>query len=224
MAVVIVHDIDRLTRNPAAFPSRRNARACASVGGDGAAWLEGHAEKAFACDASIRPVVTAGVYPAVLDDLVRLCLEPAGIVPAAAATAPTSAAATQASARTAPARAGPSWPTRARPCRASLRPCRPRPCLRPPAAGRHWSRRSSGKPRFFYCTLARRFTCGDVHDEGIGRDEAVAVNGTGAGELGDGQVPLARVQGAAPQFPSQRAAPRQSQSVYWSAGKVATRP
>jgi len=62
--VVIVRDIDRLTRNPAAFPSRRNTRAAASVvGGDGAAWLEGHAAKAFACDASITRVVTADVSP-----------------------------------------------------------------------------------------------------------------------------------------------------------------
>ena len=44
--------------------------------------------------------------------------------------------------------------------------------------------------------------CGDIQ---VGQDEAVAVNGTGAGELGDGQVPLARVQGAAPQFSFQRA-------------------
>ena len=129
---------DRLTRNPAAFPSRRNTRAAASVvGGDGTAWLEGHAAKAFACDASITPVVTADVNPSVLDDLVRLCLELAGIVPAAAATALTISAATQAAARTAPARAGPSRPTRARPRRASLRPCRPRLCRRPRAAGRH---------------------------------------------------------------------------------------
>jgi hypothetical protein len=134
--VVIVRDIDRL-RNPAAFPSRRNTRAAASVvGGDGAAWLEGRAAKAFACDASITPVVTADVNPSVLDDLVRLCLELAGIVPAAAATVLTISAATQA-ARTAPARAGPSRPTRARPRRASLRPCRPRLCRRPRAAGRH---------------------------------------------------------------------------------------
>lgn len=63
------------------------------VGGHAAAWLEGYAAKAFACDASITPAVKAGVNPAVLDALVRLCLELAGIVPAAAATALTSAAA-----------------------------------------------------------------------------------------------------------------------------------
>lgn len=33
MDVVFVRDMDRLTRNPAAFPSRRNTRAAASVVG-----------------------------------------------------------------------------------------------------------------------------------------------------------------------------------------------
>ena len=52
------------------------ARAGASVGGsDGAAWLDGDAAKAVACDASVAPVVTGQVNPAVLDDLVRLCVE-----------------------------------------------------------------------------------------------------------------------------------------------------
>ena len=55
------------------------ARAAASVGGgDGAAWLEGKAAEGFACDAAITPVVTGEVNPAVLDDLVRLCVELAG--------------------------------------------------------------------------------------------------------------------------------------------------
>jgi hypothetical protein len=55
------------------------ARAAASVGGsDGAAWLDGDAAEAFACDASITPVVTGDVNPAALDDLVRLCVELAG--------------------------------------------------------------------------------------------------------------------------------------------------
>jgi hypothetical protein len=35
------------------------------------------------------------------------------------------------------------------------------------ASVRHVSRRSSEKPRFFYCTLGLRLTCGDIHDEGI---------------------------------------------------------
>ncbi len=51
-------------------------RAAASVGGgDGAAWLDGDAAEGFACDASITPVVFGDVNPAVLDDLVRLCVE-----------------------------------------------------------------------------------------------------------------------------------------------------
>jgi hypothetical protein len=55
------------------------SRAASSAGGsDGAAWLEGAAAEGFACDASITPVVTGDVNPAVLDDLVRLCEELGG--------------------------------------------------------------------------------------------------------------------------------------------------
>jgi hypothetical protein len=55
------------------------ARAGASVsGGDGAAWLDGAAARAVACDAALVPVVTADVDTGVLDDLVRLCLELSG--------------------------------------------------------------------------------------------------------------------------------------------------
>jgi hypothetical protein len=51
-------------------------RAAASVaGGDAAAWLDGEAAEGFACDASITPVVTGEVNPAVLEDLVRLCVQ-----------------------------------------------------------------------------------------------------------------------------------------------------
>jgi hypothetical protein len=51
-------------------------RAGASAGGsDGAAWLDGDAAQAVACDASVSPVVTGEVNPAALDDLVRLCVE-----------------------------------------------------------------------------------------------------------------------------------------------------
>ena len=58
------------------------ARAAASVSGsDGTAWLDGDAADAFACDASITPVVTGNVNPAVLQDLVRLCLELTGHSP-----------------------------------------------------------------------------------------------------------------------------------------------
>jgi uncharacterized protein DUF222 len=52
------------------------ARAAASVaGGDGAAWLEGDAARAAACDASVTPVVTGDVDIGALDDLVRLCVQ-----------------------------------------------------------------------------------------------------------------------------------------------------
>ena len=51
-------------------------RAAASVSGsDGAAWLEGDAARAFACNASVTPVVLGEVNYPVMDDLVRLCAE-----------------------------------------------------------------------------------------------------------------------------------------------------
>ena len=51
-------------------------RAAASAGGsDGAAWLDGAAAAAVACDALISPVVTGDVDPGALDGLVRLCVE-----------------------------------------------------------------------------------------------------------------------------------------------------
>jgi hypothetical protein len=51
-------------------------RAAASMaGGDGAAWLDGAAAEGFACDATVTPVVFGDVNPAVLDDLVRLCVQ-----------------------------------------------------------------------------------------------------------------------------------------------------
>jgi hypothetical protein len=54
-------------------------RAAASqTGSDGAAWLDGKAAGAMACDATIIPVVTGQVDPAALDDLVSLCLQFAG--------------------------------------------------------------------------------------------------------------------------------------------------
>jgi hypothetical protein len=54
-------------------------RAAASIsGGDGGAWLEGDAAEAFACDATLTPIVMGEVNPAILDDLVRLCVELAG--------------------------------------------------------------------------------------------------------------------------------------------------
>jgi len=51
-------------------------RAEASFGGsDGAAWLDGDATRAAACDASVTPVVTGEVNYAVMDDLLRLCVQ-----------------------------------------------------------------------------------------------------------------------------------------------------
>ncbi len=61
-------------------------RAAASQsGGDGAAWLDGKPARAVSCDASIIPVVTGGIDPGVLDDLVGLCLTYAGHGPHCAA-------------------------------------------------------------------------------------------------------------------------------------------
>jgi hypothetical protein len=55
------------------------ARAAASLrGSDGSAWLEGEAAEGFACDASVTPVVFGTVNPAVIEDLVRYCLDLAG--------------------------------------------------------------------------------------------------------------------------------------------------
>jgi Domain of unknown function (DUF222) len=54
-------------------------RAAASqTGSDGAAWLDGKSAGAVACDATLIPVVTGGIDPAALDDLVGLCLQFAG--------------------------------------------------------------------------------------------------------------------------------------------------
>jgi hypothetical protein len=54
-------------------------RAAASqAGSDGAAWLDGRPAGAVACDATLIPVVTGGIDPAALDDLVALCLQYAG--------------------------------------------------------------------------------------------------------------------------------------------------
>ena len=54
-------------------------RAAASqAGSDGAAWLDGKPARAMACDATVIPVVTGGIDPAALDDLVGLCLQYAG--------------------------------------------------------------------------------------------------------------------------------------------------
>jgi hypothetical protein len=56
----------------------RRAEASNGAGSDGGAWLDGHAARAMACDASLTPVVTGDVDLGALDDLVRLCLQLAG--------------------------------------------------------------------------------------------------------------------------------------------------
>jgi hypothetical protein len=56
----------------------RRAEAADGTGGDGAAWLDGNAARALACDAIITPVVTGDIDPSALDDLVALCLKLAG--------------------------------------------------------------------------------------------------------------------------------------------------
>jgi hypothetical protein len=58
--------------------SARRAEAADGIGSDGAAWLDGDAARAVACDAIITPVVTGDVDPGALDDLVWLCVELAG--------------------------------------------------------------------------------------------------------------------------------------------------
>ncbi len=51
-------------------------RAAGSAGGsDGGAWLDGDAAAAMTCDAAMAPVVTGDVNPAVLEDLIRLCVQ-----------------------------------------------------------------------------------------------------------------------------------------------------
>jgi Domain of unknown function (DUF222) len=52
--------------------------AASQTGSDGAAWLNGKPARAVACDAAVIPVVTGGIDPAALDELVDLCLQYAG--------------------------------------------------------------------------------------------------------------------------------------------------
>jgi Domain of unknown function (DUF222) len=64
-------------------------RAAASqTGSDGAAWLDGRSARAVSCDATLIPVVTGGIDPAALDDLVNLCLQYAGHGPHCASHGP----------------------------------------------------------------------------------------------------------------------------------------
>jgi hypothetical protein len=52
------------------------ARAAASVAGsDGSAWLDGDAARGITCDANLTAVVTGDLDIAVLDDLVKLCVQ-----------------------------------------------------------------------------------------------------------------------------------------------------
>jgi hypothetical protein len=57
----------------AAWAARRAE--AAEGGGGGGAWLDGDAVDAIACDAAMAPIVTGDVNAAVLEDLVRLCVE-----------------------------------------------------------------------------------------------------------------------------------------------------
>jgi hypothetical protein len=82
LADLIVMDVDSALQNEWIARVRAQwagSRAAASVdGGDGAVWLDGGAADAFACDASVTPVVTGEVNHSVLPDLVRLCGELGG--------------------------------------------------------------------------------------------------------------------------------------------------
>ena len=144
-------------------------RAAASVvGSDGAAWLDGDAAEGFACDASITPVVFGEVNPAVLDDLVRLCVQlarhghgqatalpaatapPAAPPPCPAQVAPL----TQAAPVTLLTPPGPATPvTPPRPPRTRVPPRRGRSCCLPrtcsatrPSSGPSLARRSRWCP------------------------------------------------------------------------------
>ena len=61
--------------------SARRAQAADGMGSDGGAWLDGAGARAAACDAVITPVVTGDLDPAILDDLVALCVQLAGLGP-----------------------------------------------------------------------------------------------------------------------------------------------
>ena len=68
---------------------RRAARraAASQTGSDGAAWLDGKPARAMACDATVIPVVTSGIDPGALDELVSLCVQYAGHGPHCAVAA-----------------------------------------------------------------------------------------------------------------------------------------
>src|ERR1019366_8182704 len=124
-------------------------RAAASVAGsDGAAWLDGDAAEGFACDAPITPVVFGEVNPAVLDDLVRLCVQLARHGHGQATALP---AATAPPAGPPPGPATPVLPPR--PPRTRVPPRRGRSCCLPrtcsatrPSSGPSLARRSRWCP------------------------------------------------------------------------------
>ena len=120
-------------------------RAAASAGGgsDGGAWLDGDAAAAMACDAAMAPIVTGEVNPAVLEDLIRLCVQldklrypdPAASVPAATPARPVATPASPVATPAAPAANRHRHRQRRRPRRQPRQPRR-----RP-------RRRRSGRPR-----------------------------------------------------------------------------
>jgi hypothetical protein len=98
------------------------ARAGASIGGsDGAAWLAGEPAAAFACDASITPVVTGDVNYAALADLVTLCAALAHLDPAEPDRQADPSAAPDPSASPDPASPAPAAPDPAAPGSAGTR-------------------------------------------------------------------------------------------------------
>ena len=114
-------------------------RAAASqAGSDGAAWLDGKPARAVACDATVIPVVTGGIDPGALDDLVALCLTYAGHGPHCAATPRTRTRTQDPDPAPSGPRPGgdPAAPARARP------PRRPRRC----SATRSSARPSTSSP------------------------------------------------------------------------------
>ena len=129
-------------------------RAAASQSGsDGAAWLDGKAAAAAACDATIVPVVTGQIDPAALDDLVDLCLQfaghgrhcgpaPAGNARPATRTRPRTRPAARTRPRTRPAGVTPVRLVRGR------RPRRPWRCsaMRSSARRSTWSPARAGWP------------------------------------------------------------------------------
>ena len=59
----------------AQWAAHRAAASVSGSGSDGGAWLDGDAAAGMACDAAMAPVVTGDVNAAVIEDLVRLCVD-----------------------------------------------------------------------------------------------------------------------------------------------------